>query len=185
MVVDAEGRTLAVEDAEQEKPGRLKDALERLASEQRIVTPSIAVRRSAWESLGGFDSRLRCAEDWEMWVRIAAHYPIWYEPGLLAAYRRHGASTTSRHARNAEELAYSKMAIEMFAPLLPPDRRQHIVERARAVYARTALSNAAAYATARDWFATWSNLVMAMKLNPSMRTLGSAARAVIGGVRAR
>ena len=41
------------------------------------MTPSIVVRRSVYERLGSFDRRLVCAEDWEMWVRIAAHYPIW------------------------------------------------------------------------------------------------------------
>ena len=45
---------------------------------------SIAVRREAYECLGGFDARLKCSEDWEMWVRIAARYPIWHEPAPLA-----------------------------------------------------------------------------------------------------
>ena len=58
--------------------GVLPDALERLALEQRIMTPSMVVRREVYERLGGFDDRLPCSEDWEMWVRIAAHYPIGY-----------------------------------------------------------------------------------------------------------
>ena len=55
--------------------GLLPDALAHLATEQRIMTPSIAVRRAVYERLGGFDRRLACAEDWEMWVRIAAAFP--------------------------------------------------------------------------------------------------------------
>ena len=28
-------------------------------------------------------------EDWEMWVRIAAHYDVAYTPEILAEYRLH------------------------------------------------------------------------------------------------
>src|SRR5215204_858448 len=143
MIVDVNDKPLTVSECEQSKRGPLRDALERLASEQRIVTPSIAVRRRVWEQLGGFDPRLRCAEDWEMWVRIAAHHAIWYEPNVLAAYRRHDASTTARNTRNAEELRYSKMAIDMFAPLLPAATARQIVRRARRAYASTAVTQAA------------------------------------------
>ena len=116
-IVDGEGEDVTLAEPEQEHAGIMDDALARLASEQRVVTPAIAVRREVWERLGGFDSRLHCAEDWEMWVRIAADYDLWYEPRLLAAYRRHNHSNTSANIRNAEELRYSRMAIEMFAPL--------------------------------------------------------------------
>ena len=43
------------------------------------MTPCIVVRRSVYEELGGFDDRLACAEDWEMWVRVAARFPVYYE----------------------------------------------------------------------------------------------------------
>jgi glycosyltransferase involved in cell wall biosynthesis len=177
--VDGEGRDLATAEPEQESAGVLPDALGLLASEQRIVTPAIAVRRSVWERLGGFDSRLRCAEDWEMWVRIAAQYPIWYEPTLLAAYRRHDESNTGRNTRNAEELRYTKIAIELFEPLLPRERAQEIVSRARRAYARTALRNAEAFAKVPDWPAVRANLAMAARLDPSPRTFATAARAML------
>jgi glycosyltransferase involved in cell wall biosynthesis len=185
MVVDSEDRELIAAEAEQEEEGRLSNALERLASEQRIVTPSIAVRRSVWEELGSFDSRLRCAEDWEMWVRIAAAYPVWYEPRLLAAYRRHDSSTTSRSSRNAQELRYTKKAIKIFAPLLPKDRRRQVVRQARQAYARTALSKAAEFSGREDWPAILSNLLMAVKLDPSLRTIRSAGRILSGRKRAK
>ena len=178
-VIDADGREVSVGEPEQENAGPIADALARLASEQRIVTPSIVVRREVWERLGGFDSRLRCAEDWEMWVRIAAHYGVWYEPQLLAAYRRHDRSNTSRSTRNAEELRYSKMAIDLFEPLLPRDEARNIVSRAKRAYARTALCNAEAFAEEPDWPAVRANLAMAARLDPSARTLASAARTLL------
>ena len=105
IYIDAEGRQLGMTDQEQPYAGLLADAAVYLAREQRIMTPSIAVRRKVYEELGGFDRRLKCAEDWEMWVRIAASYLIWYEPRPLAFYRIHAASNTGRHTRSAEDMA--------------------------------------------------------------------------------
>lgn len=183
-IVDEDGREVTVAEAEQEQAGILDDALDRLASEQRIVTPSISVRREVWERLGGFDSLLRCAEDWEMWVRIAAHYDVWYEPQLLAAYRRHHQSNTSRNTRNAEELRYSRMAIDMFEPLLPRDRARDIVKSAKRAYARTALRNAESFAREPDWRAVKANLWMAARLDPSARTFREAAGILLRKTRA-
>lgn len=185
MLVDENDRSLSVAEPEQSRPGPLADAVARLASEQRIVTPAIAVRRTAWEHLGGFDSRLRCAEDWEMWVRIAASYDVWYEPEVLAAYRRHAASTTSRSSRNAQELHYSRLAIELFEPLLPRERARTIVKQARHAYSTTALARARAYRNEHDWPAALANAAAAVRLDPSLRTLGLIGRVLVKRARAQ
>ena len=176
QVIEAAGSVTAVADAEQAVAGPLDDAVGRLASEQRIVTPAIAVRRSVWEQLGGFDPRLACAEDWEMWVRIAAHHGIWYEPALLAAYRRHEQSNTGRHFANARELHYTRQAMELFRPLLPKDRADTIIGAARRAYARTALDNARELARDRRRAAMWAHLRMATRLWPRFGTLREASR---------
>jgi glycosyltransferase involved in cell wall biosynthesis len=180
QVIDAEGSVTAVAEAEQDVAGPLKDAIGRLASEQRIVTPSIAVRRSVWEDLGGFDRRLECAEDWEMWVRIAARYGVWYEPALLAAYRSHEQSNTGRNFSDARELHYTWQAMELFRPLLPKDRARSIIASARRAYARTALDNARQLAKDGRKSAMWAHLRMAARFWPRLTTLREAAR-IAGG----
>ena len=114
----------------------------RLATEQRIMTPSIAVRRAVYEKLGGFDKRLTCSEDWEMWVRIAAYFPFWYEPRALAAYRLHDNSNTARHIRSGEDMAYTRMAIRIFRDYLPIEIATTTARKARRVYAASALRTA-------------------------------------------
>ena len=69
IYIDADGHELSIQSKEQSDAGLLVDTLLRLATEQRIMTPSIAVRRRVYERLGGFDKRLKCSEDWEMWVQ--------------------------------------------------------------------------------------------------------------------
>lgn len=173
--IDAEGRELSIPDVEQPEAGLLAGGVERLAEEQRIMTPSIVVRREAYEELGGFDPRLACAEDWEMWVRIAAHYPVWYEPSVLSGYRMHQASNSGRHFRMAEELGYTRRAIKIFADYLPPPRARAIVRRARLTYADTALNNARKFARSGDRRGMRAHLMEAIKMSSSPTVLRRAA----------
>jgi hypothetical protein len=179
-LIDDEGELLSTAQQEQERAGVLPDALVRLASEQRITTPSIAVRRSVWEQLGGFDARLRCAEDWEMWVRIAARHAIWYEPEALAEYRVRAGSTTQRNHRQAEEMRYTAAAMEMFSPLLPADRRAEVQQAARTAYASAALDNARRYAGQQDYRAMLAHLRAALSFSRHPRTLVKAALIAAG-----
>lgn len=125
---------------EQKQSAIFENALERLASEQRIMTPSIVVRREVYEALGGFDSRLVCSEDWEMWVRIAAHYPIWYEVEPLALYRMHTNSNTGRHIRTGEDIFFTCKAIDQFKQYLPPKTAERVSRKAKETTALLALN---------------------------------------------
>jgi glycosyltransferase involved in cell wall biosynthesis len=177
--IDGAGRSLSLAPLQQPQSGRLPNALERLAEEQRIVTPAIAVRREVYERLGGFDRRLECSEDWEMWVRIAAHYPIWYEPEPLALYRMHEHSNTGRHFRFADEMAYTRRAIELFQSYLPPDRAAKVARRARATYALASLRNAAEMLAKGDHRAMGAHLTEALRLSRSRAVLRGAGRLLL------
>src|SRR4029077_3394702 len=87
VMMDEEGNSLGVAELQRPESGLLADLVERLAVEQRVQTPAMVVRREVYETLGGFDRRLSWTEDWEMWARIAVHYPVWYEVEPLALYR--------------------------------------------------------------------------------------------------
>jgi glycosyltransferase involved in cell wall biosynthesis len=142
IFMDPAGNWEGYSALEQSESGILNNGLEHLALEQRIMTPSIVVRREVYERLGGFDSRLICTEDWEMWVRIAAQYPVWYEVEPLAAYRMHSASNTGRHVRNGDDIRYTRMAIEIFKSYLPKEKADHLSKKARETYAFSALDTA-------------------------------------------
>jgi glycosyltransferase involved in cell wall biosynthesis len=176
MIVDQAGNVRTVAEPLQDHAGELADAAVRLAAEQHIVTPSIAVARDVYELLGGFDERLECAEDWEMWVRIAANWKVWYEPSLLAAYRSHPDSNTGRHHRLAEELRYTAMVIDMIGSYLPPDRAAAVVRTARRNYARTAMANARQFSAAGDREAARAHLRQALELSRSPRILLESAK---------
>ncbi|HEU4401511.1 MAG TPA: glycosyltransferase family A protein [Candidatus Polarisedimenticolia bacterium] len=53
-----------------------------------MCTPSVVVRRSALGVVGLFDESFACQEDWDLWIRIRAVYPIVYVNRPLLVIRR-------------------------------------------------------------------------------------------------
>jgi glycosyltransferase involved in cell wall biosynthesis len=180
VFLDARGREEPA-PLEQPEAGVLANGLARLASEQRIMTPAIVVRRDVYETLGGFDDRLVCSEDWEMWVRIAARHPVWYDPEPLAVYRMHDDSNTGRHVRTADDMRYTRMAIDIFSDYLPPDIAAEVTARARETYALSALGTAAAMLRRGDLAATLAQAGEALRLRPSPRVLRRLLQVVVDG----
>ena len=171
IFIDEEGSQKEFSDLEQTESGILSNWLERLASEQRIMTPSIVVKREAYEKLGGFDHRLRCSEDWEMWVRIAANYPIWYEVEPLAAYRMHTNSNTGRHIRTGEDMKYTREAISIFKSYLPESIAEKVTKQARETYAFSALSMANSLFNKRDLSAAIVQIREALRFSTSSKVI--------------
>ena len=139
--MDESGHCFMLSELERSQSGVLDGWLERIAVRQRIQTPSIAVRRVIYETLGTFDSRLSWAEDWEMWARIAAHHSLWYETQPLAAYRMHGTSNSSRHVRSGENLRDVRRAVAMIQELLSPEVAPRIRRESLEFWADDALRN--------------------------------------------
>ncbi|MBW4603171.1 MAG: glycosyltransferase family 2 protein [Calothrix sp. FI2-JRJ7] len=122
ITMDEQGHWTSISALEQSESGVLNNWLERITEYQRIQTPSIVVRRHVYERLGGFDRRMFCwAEDWEMWVRIAASYPIWYEVEPLALYRHSSSSLTGRFVRTGKNVQDIRTAISAMQQYLPSD----------------------------------------------------------------
>ncbi len=131
IFMDENSNWQKISEIEQLKSGILNNWLEKIAIIQRIQTPSIVVRRNVYETLGSFDSRLAWSEDWEMWVRIAANYPIWYEIEPLALYRRHSNSNTAGYQKTGENVRDIVRAINIIESYLPEDISQKISKKSK------------------------------------------------------
>jgi Glycosyl transferase family 2 len=184
IFTDADGHWQGISPLEQKQSGVLTNALERLATEQRIMTPSIVVRREVYEALGGFDARLVCSEDWEMWVRIAARYAVWYEVEPLAVYRMHALSNTGRHVRSGADMRYTCQAISIFRSYLPAAMADRVSQRARETYALSALATAYSLLAGGDVGGGITQAREALRCCASRKVLGRAARVFVrAGVR--
>jgi glycosyltransferase involved in cell wall biosynthesis len=128
--IDENDRVERISHRERWRAGVLARWLERIAERQRIQCPATIVRRSVYETLGGFRSDLRYTLDWEMWVRIAARYDVWYEPKVLASYRRHGGAETARLSAAGATMADTFAAIEVICAHAPAARRDGFRQRA-------------------------------------------------------
>lgn len=97
-----------------ESPSGVWDAAaDTLAISNRIRPPAIAVRRSAYEAIGGFREDLPHAADWEMWVRLARHGAIWFQDAVLARYRVHPDQHTSQQIKSGQNIADRLVALQI------------------------------------------------------------------------
>jgi GT2 family glycosyltransferase len=180
--VDEEGHRLSSSLLEYSQSGILQRWLMKIASGQRIATPSIVVRRAVYERLGGFDRRMTCAgEDWEMWVRIAAHYPVWFDPEPLAAYRvkRDGALTeqAARSHRLVRDMRLATEIIESYLPrYLPAPAAHDLTQHARETYAKWALEGMSQAFGRGELVAASRQTYEALRCSTSRRTVRSVAR---------
>lgn len=160
----------------QAKAGILQDRLRRIAEEHPILTPSIVVERLVYERLGGFDPRYRFAgEDLEMWFRIAASFPVWYDPEPLALYRAHDASLTGQAARTAVNIREARTAVETFRAHLPPRERAEIMDASLRNVALWALQLSRGAVAAGEPVIAYHHLREALRCSASAPVLGAAA----------
>jgi glycosyltransferase involved in cell wall biosynthesis len=97
LIVGADGRETGERWQELPAGPHFGDELISLLYEANpIPTSSIVLRRSALERAGGFTSPVRVAEDWDLWLRLAASGGEFVcLPETLIRYRRHPGGLTA------------------------------------------------------------------------------------------
>jgi glycosyltransferase involved in cell wall biosynthesis len=78
------------------------------------------IRRSALDAVGGFDESLKAAEDWDLWLRLAAATRVDNVPEVLSFISLHGTGSF-RNVRRMEEgqwAVYTKVTNVLFDELL-------------------------------------------------------------------
>ena len=156
--VDEEGRSLRLSLLERETPGPIEDWLDRIACSCRLQTPSIAVRREAYERLGGYCPQAKSVFDWEMWQRLAVHYPVWFEPQPLAFFRQNSGSESARLTASGQQIADTRAVIEIARGYLPAATADALSGRAGEYYALWAFELAQRRIDAGDLAGAIANL---------------------------
>ena len=132
--IDETGEMLYEQRPEMQQDGVLQDWLLKIAERQRIQYAAITVRREVFEKLGSFYA-LTYAEDWEMWARIARHYPMAYTPEVLADYRKHPGSISGLKYLSGHHIKDLAQAMELIQHHLPPHQRQKVLRKSKKYYA--------------------------------------------------
>ena len=162
---------LGISDLEAPSEGVLLGWPEKLAVKNRIMAPSIVVARHVYENLGGYDARLSHSADWDMWKRIAVNYPVWHEPTVLACYRSHSSSDTSRLMRTGANIEDARRSIALASGYLPKAVSRRLTQQAYRAHAEYALDLAQGMLYRHDFSGAWAQTRQAVKTAVCARVL--------------
>ena len=123
--IDSKSRVTGVTGMIQDKEGIVPNMLEKLYTKQYIQTPSMVVKREVYETIGCFDRRLNCMEDWEMWIRIANNYPIAISNKVLAAYRSHEENATKLTFKDGTALKTHQLICNLVDGYIDPNVKKN------------------------------------------------------------
>ena len=163
-IIDANGHWKELGPLESATAGVLNNWLERVATGYHLECPAVVVKRATYERLGGFSAQLTYALDLEMWVRIAANAPVYYEPQILAGFRRHGGNESAIRQRTGGNMQDMARAIKIWKDYLPADSRVQLEQQARRYWADISLMLAQHFFSNDDVAACTSQLRAAKAL---------------------
>ncbi|WP_242922472.1 glycosyltransferase family 2 protein [Pontibacter liquoris] len=162
-------RDIYLPKPEMPEAGILANWLLRIGEHQRIQYAAMTVRREVYEKLGAFYG-MTYAEDWEMWVRIARHYPVAYTPEVLADYRRHTTSISGKMFVTGQYLQDLTRAMKMVEAHLPAAHRKAVLQKSRTYYANYGLKIAKRlWNASRNFSHVQANVKQVLKMHRSPR----------------
>lgn len=118
-LIDASGRVLGIRCV---RPSGLPFRAA-LVAEDPVNGCTVLVPRACFDEVGTFDVRLRTAQDYDLWFRLARRYPFVHVPAVLVGSRLHAAQGTRTIETFFEES--SRQFVRMLRELEPSELRDH------------------------------------------------------------
>lgn len=166
--VDPAGKERWVPPLERESQGVLENWVSRIGVACRPACAAMVVRRAVYERLGGLSGEVKSAWDWEMWKRVAVHYPVWYTPRSLARVLSHHDRETERLRDSGSQVADALRCIELSHEDYPHAYTDEITRKAKdhlAAYAINFLARL--HIQARNYPAAFANIRQALRCSQS------------------
>jgi glycosyltransferase involved in cell wall biosynthesis len=137
---------------------------DRLLQSYSPAVTSVLIRRRALDQVGGFDERLRTSEDWDLWLRFSRHFPVVFEPGVVAVYNRSPDGLSSRGVASGLALEDKRRVVEKAAQLLPDSPQS--AQMLRDARARAELGVYALNSRLGDAALAWKRVETAVRADP-------------------
>src|SRR5690606_2310976 len=139
----------------------------------------MVVKREVYEHLGSFFA-VHYGEDWEMWARIAAHYPVAYSPHHLASYRVHTTNITTRSILSGQNVRDIQKVIRIITGYLPKEKQRKLSQAATRNFALyfAALPDKI-YHEHRKRKAALVQSCMSTRMHPRRQTIGQVAKILV------
>jgi len=172
IFMDEKGQAHSFSPLEKKTQGIIPNWLERIAVMCWPQASSVVVKRSIYEKVGGFCTELIHCNDWDMWKRIALHYPVWFEPKPLACYRYlHTEAHTHRLVRSGENIRDSRKSIRISQTYLPKSIARKLSKKANENHAVYAFITACRMSLRGNTIAAKSQFREAYKCSHSPKTI--------------
>jgi glycosyltransferase involved in cell wall biosynthesis len=145
-----------------------RQALEELLAGCCVNTSTVLAEKRVLMEVGLFDTSLRCCQDHDLWLRLAAEgCRMGYVPESLLEYRVHDDGTSSDQALVAAST--ERVFSRIFASGQLPD---DVLSRRRFYLARCYLNSSCRYLEARDGGAALRALGRALRTRPAAARAG-------------
>src|SRR6266480_2749064 len=171
-IANSNGHWIRISELHRESAGLLDDWHAKITAQQVIQCAAIAVRRRVYEQLGGFLPHLHYVPDWEMWQRIASQFPFCFEPSILACYRLHPDSATSRMRLDAADAREVREMIDLTMTYHSPARGRVLAKKARLGWAEATVFIARELLVQAGFTPAWKQIVEALRLCHNRRIIG-------------
>lgn len=149
------------------------DAMAQVYAENVVGTSTVVARTDLLRAVGGFDEALAQAEDWDLWLRLAARAPVGCVPRPLAEYLQHRPGNLSR-AGAARAAGMRLVAARHAAAVRAQDGGA-----LRACRARLLVAEAEAAQAGGQWLRATGLRLGALALRPSARLAREAAAGLL------
>lgn len=93
-------------------PQNRGDAFERLLVKNFIFTSCVIARRDLVEQAGYMDLEFKFAQDWNLWLKVAAPHPVDFAPQPLVLYRQSASGCLTRDMQAKDRLAEIETIVE-------------------------------------------------------------------------
>lgn len=116
---------------------------------------AVLLRTHILREIGTFDTRLVCAEDWDLWLRIAEKYAVDFVPEQLVMLRKHAQNSQNNEVKMLSgELLFTDKQLRQLS--LPP---LNLARLARRLY------NVGARASSLESYPHW-HIVLQLAMSP-------------------
>ena len=127
--IDNLGNSWDIKNPVSEVDGMIPNWLYTIGGAQMIQPPAMVVKREVYEKLGSFYA-VHYGEDWEMWVRIAASFPVVHSKKYLAIYRIHPNNITNHSFLSGQSISDIQQVITLIGQYFPENKKRQMRERA-------------------------------------------------------
>jgi len=103
--------------------------------------------------------------------RIASQFPVYFEPSILASYRLHPSSATSRLRVDATDTRDIREMIDLTMSYHTPARARVFARKARSWWAQAAVFHARELLVKIGFSAAWPQIVEAVRLSYDWRVI--------------